>query len=134
VVLYGEVIGCSVTEQETGYRVVEFDFAGMPEATGDAVTRLAYLAQRRHWPKAMCRRPDRSPPATHRNEGPSCVPPAPLPDRVAGDTGAASERCRSAKAAERAPTASIIGSHRASGQSAQRSPQLPALSEIGEPK
>jgi hypothetical protein len=46
VVLYGEVIGCSVTEQDTGYRV-EVDLLELPEATGDAVIRLAYLAQRR---------------------------------------------------------------------------------------
>ena len=46
VVLYGEVIGCSVTEQETGYRL-EVGLLELPEATGDAVTRLAYLAQRR---------------------------------------------------------------------------------------
>jgi len=46
VVLHGEVVSCSSTQADEGYRV-EIDLLELPQATGDAVTRLAYLAQRR---------------------------------------------------------------------------------------
>lgn len=46
VMLYGQVSGRATTADEGGFRV-EAEFAEMSEANGDALARLAFLAQRR---------------------------------------------------------------------------------------